>query len=119
VYHVSFVRTFSFGVKSLPLPLLTASEVAFKSGELLRLRDEPFVFRTAKGYIAMEAMKFYVNSIFGPYVKSPRDQFFDQSLTIYLVADSRGTHTNPDILTLLQRTGAVPIWLLPHGSYFL
>jgi hypothetical protein len=77
------------------------------------------VFRTAKGDIAIEAMKFCANSILGRYIKLLRDQFSDQSLNIFLIADNCGTHTNRNILTLLQRTDFIPIWLPPHSSHFL
>jgi hypothetical protein len=64
-------------------------------------------------------IKFYGNSILGPYMKPLRDQFSDQSLNLYLVGNNHGTHTGPDILTLLQGTRVVPIWLSPHSSHFL
>jgi hypothetical protein len=47
------------------------------------------------------------------------DVFFDQTLKVSLVADNHGTHTNPDILAVLKRTGVVSIWMPPNGSYFL
>jgi hypothetical protein len=68
VSHVSLVGTISLDLKSLPPLLLTTPEVAFKSRELIRLRDELFVFRTGKDYITAEATKFSINSMLGPYV---------------------------------------------------
>jgi hypothetical protein len=119
VSHVSVVGTISLGLTSLPPLFLTTSNVAFKSHELLRLRDEFFFFRTEKGYMTTEAMKFYVNSILAPYVQSLRDQFSDQTLNVYLVADNHGTHTNREILALFEHAGVIPIWLPPHSSHFL
>jgi hypothetical protein len=69
--------------------------------------------------MTIEAMKLSVNSIVGPHVRSPRDEFSNQSLTVYLVADNHGTHTNPDILALLEWTRAIRIWLRPNSSHFL
>jgi hypothetical protein len=78
-----------------------------------------FSFRTEKGYMTSEAMKFHVNSILVPYVQSLRDQFSDQTLNANLVADNHGAHTNREILVLLESTGVVPIWLPPHSSHLL
>jgi hypothetical protein len=119
VSHVALVGIILLGFKSLLPLLLTTSNVAFKSRELIRLRDELFVFRTAKRHMTIEVAEFYVNSILNPYVKSLRDQFSGQSLNVYLVADNYGRHIKPGILTLLQRTGVILIWLLPHISHFL
>jgi hypothetical protein len=68
---VSLAGTISFGLKSLPPFLVTTSDIAFKSRELIRLRDEFYVSRTTKGYMMIEVMNFGINSILGPYVKSP------------------------------------------------
>jgi hypothetical protein len=99
--------------------LLATLEIPFKSRELIQLRDEVFIFRTAKGHMTIEPMTFYVNSILAPYVKSIHSQFSDESLDVSLVADKFGTHVNWVILTLLQRTGVVRIWFAPNSSHFL
>jgi hypothetical protein len=119
VSHVSLVGTISLGLKSLLPLLLTTSEVTFKSRELIRLHDGLSAFRTAKGYITIGVMNFCVNFLLGPYVKSVHSQFSDQSLNVYLVAENLDMHSHPNILTMLQRTGVVPIWLPPHSSHFL
>jgi hypothetical protein len=119
VSHVSIVGTISLGLKSLPPLLLTTSEVAFKNRELLLLHDDFFVFRTARGYMTIDGMLFYINSIMAPYVQSLRDRFLNQQLKVYLIADNHGTHTNPEVLALCERIGIVPIWLPPHSSHFL
>jgi hypothetical protein len=76
-------------------------------------------FRTAKEYMTIEMMKFYVNSIFVPYMKAFLNQFSDQSLNYFLLADNHEAPTHPDTLSLLQRTGIVPIWLPPDSGHFL
>jgi hypothetical protein len=90
VSRVSLVDTISLGLRSLPPLLLTTSEVAFKSRELIPFCDELLVFRTAKRYMTIDAMRFYINSILGPYMKSFRDQFSDRTLNVYLIADNHG-----------------------------
>jgi hypothetical protein len=119
VSHVSIVGTISLALKALPPLLLTTADVAFKSRDILLQRDEFFVFRTARGYMTIEAMQFYANSILSPYVQSLRHRFSDPQLKVYLIADNHGTHTNSDVLGLCERIGVVPIWLPPHSSHFL
>jgi hypothetical protein len=116
--HVLLIGTNSLGLKSLRPFLLTRSDAAFKSRERIRLCDEFFAFPTAQNYMTIEVMKFYVNSMIDPYVKSLRDHFSGQRLNIFLVAGNHGPHTKTDILALLQRTGVVPIWLPLHSSHF-
>jgi hypothetical protein len=84
------------------------SDITFKSTDLIRLRDEFFAFRTAKDDMIIEAINFNLNSILGPSVKSHRDQFSDQSLNVFLIAENHETHTHPDIVARSQRTGVVP-----------
>jgi hypothetical protein len=89
--RVSLIETVSFRLKSRPPFLLTTSDIGFKTRELTLLRDEFFVFRTAKDHLTIEVMKFYMNSIFGPSVKSLHGQFSDQRPNVFFIADNRVT----------------------------
>jgi hypothetical protein len=95
------------------------SEVADKRNELLLLRDEALLFRMARGYATMEAMKRCIYSSLSPYVTPLRHQFSDETLKVECFPDSHRMHPNPDILALLEGTGIVPIWVSLQSTHFL
>jgi hypothetical protein len=50
-------------------PLLPHFDIAFKSSERFQLREELFIFWTAKWWTTVEETTFDANSVFDPYLK--------------------------------------------------
>jgi hypothetical protein len=118
VSHVSLVATVNLGGPALTPLILTTTGLPFKSEELAILRWTFAVYRTARGYMTVASMMFYLNHIGAPYVMFLRVMRQDLALMVYLVMDNHGTHSTPDVLQEMTRLGIQPIWLPAHTSHF-
>jgi hypothetical protein len=87
VSHVLLVATVTPGGQTL---MLTTTDLPFKSEELTILRRAFAAYRTARGYMTVASMTFYLNHIMAPYVMFFRVARQDRALMVYLVMDNDG-----------------------------
>jgi hypothetical protein len=119
VSHVSLVATVTLGGQALTSLMLTTTDLPFKGEELVILRRTFAAYRTARGYMTVASMMFYLNQIVAPYVMFLRVTRHDPALMVYLVMNSHGTHNTPGVLQEMTRLGIQPIWLPAPVSHFL
>jgi hypothetical protein len=89
VSHVSLVATITLGGQTLTLLMLT-TDLPFKSEELVTLRRTFAADRTARDYMMVARMMFYLNHIVAPYVMFLGVTRQDPALMVHFVMDNDG-----------------------------
>jgi hypothetical protein len=105
VSHVLLAATVTLGGQALIPPMLTTTDLPFKSEELAIIRRTFAAYRTARGYMMAASMMFYLNHIVAPYVMFLRVMRQDPALMVYLVMDNHGTYNTADVLQEMTRLG--------------
>jgi hypothetical protein len=90
VSHVSLVATVTLGGQTLIPPMLTTTDLPFKSEELAMFRRTFVAYRTVRGYMTAASMIFTLNHIVVPYVMFLRVTRQDPALMVDLVMNTDG-----------------------------
>ena len=115
--HISIVAGVTLSGQALIPLLISTTEKPPQEVINSPLGNKFFWFKTKSGYLNEEAMLFWLNNIYIPYINSTRSQIEDESAQSLLIFDGLKAHSTVKVNNLLESNGLDVLVLPPHSSH--
>ena len=117
--HISIVAAVTLNGQSLTPLLISTTEKPPSEVINSPLGNQFHWFKTKKGYLTEEAMLYWINNIYLPYIKYAKQLIRDEDAVPLLIMDGLKAHQTVKVNQLLQENGIEVLILPPHSSHLV